>query len=271
MEQQRHPPPGGRRVTLTLDVRERSLAEAVRRLLPADDPDVALAVSSLLLGDAELALTEEEGGTGQQRLVVERKTLADLAASIKDGRYREQKARLLANVGTAGTLYVLEGATFCFDARMRGGAGGLPPATLQSAAVSMLVRDGVRLVQSRDVDDTAAFLLAAARKLRPLSGRTVESAAAGYAAAACASAVKAKKRENVTPVQCFVQQLCQLPGVSVRVAGTLQGAFGSMAELYGELTPLAHAGRAARLASLPGIGSKSAERLCAYLFQDAAD
>ena len=30
-------------------------------------------------------------------LIIERKTLSDLAASIKDGRYNEQKKRLLSN------------------------------------------------------------------------------------------------------------------------------------------------------------------------------
>ena len=46
----------------------------------------------------DVVLKTDDGGTA---LVVERKTWADLASSLTDGRYAEQKARLLAVAAAA--------------------------------------------------------------------------------------------------------------------------------------------------------------------------
>jgi len=46
---------------------------------------------------------------GEIVLIIERKTVEDYAASIKDGRYREQKQRLLANYDKNKILYLVEG------------------------------------------------------------------------------------------------------------------------------------------------------------------
>ena len=42
-------------------------------------------------------------------LVIERKSIQDLASSIKDGRYREQKSRLLNNYSKNNVLFLIEG------------------------------------------------------------------------------------------------------------------------------------------------------------------
>ena len=41
-------------------------------------------------------------------LVIERKSIQDLASSIKDGRYREQKSRLLNNYSKNNVLFLIE-------------------------------------------------------------------------------------------------------------------------------------------------------------------
>ena len=45
----------------------------------------------------------------QPILIIERKTIEDLASSIKDGRYREQKTRLLNTYNKKNILYLIEG------------------------------------------------------------------------------------------------------------------------------------------------------------------
>ncbi len=44
------------------------------------------------------------------RYVIERKTICDLYSSIKDGRYKEQKARLFNNYAKNQIIYLLEGS-----------------------------------------------------------------------------------------------------------------------------------------------------------------
>lgn len=68
--------------------------------------------------------------------IVERKRMDDLAASIKDGRYHEQKFRL-SDSGIANVVYMVES---------RGGGGnahvGLPLQTLYQAATNTQVQNG---------------------------------------------------------------------------------------------------------------------------------
>ena len=42
-------------------------------------------------------------------VVIERKTITDLASSIRDGRLREQKIRLIHNYSKRNIIYIIEG------------------------------------------------------------------------------------------------------------------------------------------------------------------
>lgn len=256
-------------VRVDVDVREHALLAELHAI------GVEVRAVALELGDVQFVLepggVPKDGQTSNTRWVIERKTVQDLAASIRDGRWREQKARLLANVPADRVLYVLEGgpSLFCFDDRMRGPFAGLQAASLQSAVVSSLLRDGIRLVWTRDVRDTAAFLKRACAKLgqqEGLHGPACWGGSGHRSAAAVQSTVASKKRDNLDPRQCFLQQLCQLPGVSVATAGVLEGRFGSMQGLYAVLGPMSAQERVRELSKLPMIGSKGASRMCDFMF-----
>ena len=85
-------------LSLILDVREARLAEALTTL------KVPFTTANLDVGDFVIQNTE-----GEALLVAERKSHADFAASNADGRYREQRARLMAVRGMGvAVLYILE-------------------------------------------------------------------------------------------------------------------------------------------------------------------
>ena len=239
---------------IVVDTRERELPNALGKIGCSN-----LKIEPLDTGDIEVWID------GKRVLVVERKTLSDLAASVKDGRYAEQKARMLASVTghDAMIMYAIEvgsfATAFAFDERMKQNIGGIPATTLQSCVVSMLL--DARVVMTRDVSDTAAFVLRVARRL------VKRHAPTSYAeCAAVASIVSSKKRDNLDPVACFRHQMVQLPGVSVKLAGVLCDRFGSMSQLYGQLLPLTSAERIVIFASLPLIGHKKASQLEAFMF-----
>jgi ERCC4-type nuclease len=239
---------------IVVDTRERELPAAL-----AASGAMTTSVSPLDVGDVEVWVG------GERALVVERKTLSDLAASVKDGRYAEQKARMLATTeGGAVVMYAIEvgsfATAFAFDGRMRDGLGGLPAATLQGCVVSMLL--DARSVLTRDVADTAAFVLRAARRL----AKRAAVARTSYADCAAAASVAPRKRDNVDPAACFRHQIAQLPGVSVKLAGTVCDAFGSMGALYARLLPLPDEERVAAFAALPLIGPKKAAQLVKFMF-----
>jgi len=249
------------RPSLIIDVRERALIDALRA--PADAAGVSFDVRQLDVADAEV-----RGVDGELLLLVERKTLPDLAGSLRDGRYHEQKRRLasLAAETGAAVAYVIEGGAFSFDARMRP-VSTLAPSRLQALVASLLVRHRTPAAFTRDVSDTAAFLLLAARLLREAPPKR-NGNLSGYAAAACrqAAACAPKKRDNVDPRQCFLQQLCQVPGVSAGIAANVAERYGSLGELVRTLSALpGDPERRKALREVPLVGPKLSEHLCRFL------
>ncbi len=97
-------------VATLLDDRERGLIG----LLPS------WTVSHLSVGDIWIGLDASGSGPAPYGLILERKTAADLEASILDGRYREQRARLLAVAAErqAHPVYVIEGDLDRLGARL---------------------------------------------------------------------------------------------------------------------------------------------------------
>ena len=82
--------------------------------------------------------------------LVERKTAADLAKSMMDGRYREQKQRLVAGDRFERPMYLLEGLSTEQDL--------MPSATLEQAIVSTQLRDGLAVLRTTSVHDSVAAL-----------------------------------------------------------------------------------------------------------------
>lgn len=129
-------------MSLILDNREHALIRA----LAAEQHEV----KALTVGDIWIQAAPEATMKG---LIVERKALADLQASLFDGRYREQKARLLSTCQELAMrpVYVLEGNM------------AFPPANLSTAAIRKLVnrlqlRYGIAVVQTESVSDTADWV-----------------------------------------------------------------------------------------------------------------
>jgi ERCC4-type nuclease len=124
-------------MSILLDNREHALIE----LLPQAQ------VKQLPVGDAWIQQND------QTVLVVERKTTADFEASFLDGRYREQRTRLLAFCAEnkAKALYILEGG---LDGKRR----SLERQALQKLIHRLLLRYGVSVWSTKDTEDTANTL-----------------------------------------------------------------------------------------------------------------
>jgi len=86
----------------------------------------------------------------------ERKSWKDLAASIKDGRYAEQKKRLveLNNKGEIKCFYIIEGAILCEPDKL---IGRVPFSTLENAKISIML-SGLTVVQTKNAQHTMQFL-----------------------------------------------------------------------------------------------------------------
>jgi ERCC4-type nuclease len=92
---------------LIIDVRESKLID----LIKTKSQFLTYQVASLPIGDIILRHTE---GEITYEIILERKCVIDMIASIKDGRYKEQKIRLLSEIVSSSNkvkiAYLLEGS-----------------------------------------------------------------------------------------------------------------------------------------------------------------
>lgn len=228
---------------LVLDTREHGLAAQL-----ADEPFMS---AQLDCGDIQICLE------GRPWLVLERKTLADLTQSIKDGRYREQKARLLAGRADCRVGYVFEGP-WSWD-RNDGAVGGLPRLTLQSAALNCMFRDDLIVVFTRGLADTADLVRQIMLRVRKGAFHGAGPAPSSYSQLLT---VSAKKRTNVDPRTAFVMQLRQIPGVAEKAATAICDVWPTMAALCATATAAAIGD--VRMGARR-VGPTIAARVCAYL------
>lgn len=86
-------------------------------------------------------------------LVIERKSVEDLAASIRDGRHKEQKYRLMnSNIELKNILFLVEGELK--DMKY----GKVDKKTLQGSIINTMFRDGINIYRTQNIDETIYFI-----------------------------------------------------------------------------------------------------------------
>jgi ERCC4-type nuclease len=89
-------------------------------------------------------------------LLFERKSVADLASSIQDGRYKEQSSRLNSfSLNNHNIIYIIEGNIDRVNSKTR-----IKPNTLKSAVVSLNLNKEFSILNTNSIDDTARWILA---------------------------------------------------------------------------------------------------------------
>jgi ERCC4-type nuclease len=153
-------------------------------------------------------------------IILERKTVADFDASIKDGRYDEQRGRMLAYAQERGAkvAYVVEGAVE---------KSTLGPVALVKKIAHAEFNHGIPVFRTFSQAETARLceaLLAmwADGKFGGEQGRAQRAA----------DGIHVVKKANVDdPHQFALQILCQCPGLSVKAAEALLAEFGSLKQI----------------------------------------
>jgi crossover junction endonuclease MUS81 len=93
-------------MNIVIDAREQELIKHIQFFLGniLKFKNIQVVVESLPIGDIIIKQNEEE------KMYIERKSLNDLASSIKDGRYEEQSYRLNGlNIHNHNIVYLIEG------------------------------------------------------------------------------------------------------------------------------------------------------------------
>ena len=184
------------------------------------NPELNIRFDNLEIGD----FIFQKKDTQEVLFIIERKTLPDLASSIKSGRYREQKLRLInSGISLDKIIYLIEGRinkTQYID--------GMPSTTLISSIINLLLRDNIKTIFTNDLEDTFYWLETIYGKIEDnkLTGSNSQKQDIQYL-----DTIKTKKKDNLNPKNCFILQLSVIPGVSNKIATAITDNYPSLTQL----------------------------------------
>jgi len=232
---------------IVIDVRESELINMCKHYLGIMPTckDIEIEVKSLPIGDIILTLNDVE------KVVIERKSLTDLASSIKDGRYEEQSYRLNgSNHHNHNIIYLIEG-DLNKQNTMNSFKSKIDKTTLYSAMVSILCYKGFSLMRSSNLEETAIMICNMAYKIRKseadgksfyykcctepdVPSEEIKQLPGAEEKGYC-SVVKKVKKDNITKDNIGEIMLCQIPGVSSVSAIAIMDKFKTFPNLLEQL------------------------------------
>jgi ERCC4-type nuclease len=215
---------------IKIDTREKELIKKCENTINmvSNFKDIKILVEPLPLGDVIISNEIDDC------IIIERKTLSDLASSIKDGRYEEQSYRLNGiEHHNHNIIYMIEGNMQQFNSFKE----RIDKQTLYSAMTSINYFKGFSVMRSNAMDETAYIICNMAYKIGKSKDRvgfycnkintknnnntentinpedTENQSEKDYC-----SVIKKVKKENITPKNIGEIMLCQIPGISSTTA-----------------------------------------------------
>jgi ERCC4-type nuclease len=218
-------------MAIIIDFREKDILKHCNEM----KNQIEIKTENLLLGDILI-----------DKLLIERKTINDLAASIVDGRYKEQSFRLVKALEEGyKVFYFIEGNMDLYT-------GSISKNILVSSIYS-LTHKGFQVLLTKNSKETAFFILQFSEKMKKDSEKmkkeiekmkkqvkdvkdehvkdemnetidiknSIEININEKTYENTEGIVQTKKNKNITKDNISVFMLCQIPGISITTAGVL--------------------------------------------------
>jgi len=233
-------------IELFIDSREKNLLKIINeRDLDIYKDKIIIHNKQLDIGDIQIILENN-------LFIFERKTTNDLLASINDGRYREQKARLKSS-NSRSITYIIEGDNITSSKNKN-------QKKLTSVYYNSIYRDGINVLFMKDVDDTATFLLLLSTKMidKPENYLGNIEEPIEYIDVC---KIKTEKKMNIDKDNCYLLQLSQIPSISKELAKKIKDIYPSLMDL---MTSLKDNGELI-LTKIDCIGKTKAKTIYDYL------
>ena len=241
---------------IKIDVREQELLSNINKLVLFTPIFKQLKVSSENLPLGDIIIEDEK----EEKIIIERKTINDLLASIKDGRYDEQSYRLNGlSHHNHNIIYLIEGDVIKMNRFKETSQDKL---TSYSAMFSLNYYKGFSVFRSFNLDETAMIICNMAYKLDKNSKngfysnisttivsenldknieniekienipnlQSNENSNKNYV-----SVIKKVKKDNITIENIDEIMLCQIPGISSVTAIAIIKKFTTLSNLLKEL------------------------------------
>lgn len=211
---------------------------------------------------------------GKPFFVFERKTLKDLLASIKDGRYKDQKQRMIERFGREKVVYLIEGGLNY--STILSGFNDIESKALKSSIINTQLRDHVKVMATHNLQETCSLIYEIASRVLKDTDKYNDQYNKQHGDVNSVDPVERRfhqsvKKEQFTKTQVFTQQLCQISGISLKTAEAICKEFADMKTFYDTLSPLEHEQKLKLLKNIylkdnRRINSKVADKIIQYMF-----
>lgn len=202
-------------MNIIFDTRESKLLSYINQ----SDTTFLIKTESLDIGDIHLCYPDDTC-----IVIFERKTVNDLAASIQDGRYKEQAMRLSnSTIPNHYIVYIIEGDIDQYKPNTYS-KHKITSKTLRSSIVSILYTKGFSVIFTKNTQDTANWIMQFAEKI-------YKNGVNGYyndtkpKQTTYTEHIKMKKQSNITPENIDQIMLSQIPSISIVIANALLEQF----------------------------------------------
>jgi crossover junction endonuclease MUS81 len=230
---------------LIIDVRENKLIDLIKTKSQFPIYQTAsLPIGDIIIRHSERHSERHSSGDITYEIILERKCVTDMIASIKDGRYKEQKIRLLSEMVSSSNkvkiAYLIEGSIDELRA---------PPdkTILIGSVISSTFRDNIPILRTSSLQDTLDFIQRLHERLAKdykdffsnqrenlipnetissnnevqdieMNTNTETNTNISTNTNLYLHSIKKNKKDNMTPAMWNMNCLCGIPGVSSAIA-----------------------------------------------------
>ena len=256
-------------ILIYIDTRENALYDdIIDRDLDIYKDKINIVKETICIGDIHIKFNNNI-------YIFERKTVKDLISSIHDGRYREQKARMLSTYNQRYLSYIIED-----DDIISSKVYSKNKSTIQGAYINTLFRDNIRILFTKNISETVTLILSIAIKMvdnpkkfinisNEVNNTTIDSSLMSQSSTDASGytdfiKLKKKKIDNIDINTCYIMQLSQIPHISNVIAKNISKIYPNMIELITKLNNCEDKNK--ELCKIDGIGKEKAITIIKYLF-----
>ena len=240
-------------INIIIDNRETELyKDIIERDLDKYKDKITITKEQLELGDIIIKIDDDPDSI----FVYERKTMNDMISSVKDGRYKEQKTRLISNFENIN--YIIEGTDIICSNNSHS------QQLLTSIYYYSMYRDNINVLFTKNVKDTVTLILLISTKMvdKPENFKKHLKEDKENKEYIDVCKIKSKKISNIDKDTCYLLQLSQIPTISKQLAKNIKEVYPNLKSL---LAILEDEKRIEILMKISGIGLNKANKIVEYL------
>jgi len=171
---------------------------------------------NLEYGDFQVIINNEV------QIILERKTLDDLLASIKDGRYKNQKNNILNTFSCSQYYYIIEG-----NLSYKSNPTKITDKILISAVINTQLRDKISIFYTKNVNETCELIQCIYNRVKDNPNDYIFCK---NKETVVEKQIISKKIKTVQ--ECWKEQLCQVPDISSKTADAIIKEYPNMKVFY---------------------------------------